>query len=402
MTEFFVPQVMDLVPMSSNMLFGGMFNFTASSLPRPRGLMNLGNTCFFNSVVQCLAQTPYLLDLLRETSEPGQYFRLPGGKINSQDNDSPVVEPLTGQLEKWRPLTCTLAETITEIQNGRQEAYVPRMLLAKLTNRMPQFGGGDQHDSHELLRHLLEAVREEDLRRYQSVILDRLGLNTKTDPSTVEGEKKKIIKFYGQQASELLLPTEQVFRGVLVSTLQCQDCQHTSHRDEFFLDLSLPITEKQLPPVLRRKAEEIDDNKPSKHQIKKEKRAERKKNKKQKSIRNMNVTIGPNPAPSGLDVNMDKSDSESDADVEDNVEASEEVPKGMESGYNSDKVDNSSPDSNNRGISPEMRIDDSGVPSPAIGMLSASHGTPDNSPASSETNIDMGSPLIGHCSPEEE
>lgn len=53
----------------------------------------------------------------------------------------------------------------------------------------------------------------------------------------MEGEQKRIIKFYGQQASEMLLPTEQVFRGVLVSTLQCQVCEHTSHRDEFFLDL---------------------------------------------------------------------------------------------------------------------------------------------------------------------
>lgn len=63
------------------------------------------------------------------------------------------------------------------------------------------------------------------------------GYNNKTNPSTVECEKKKIIKFYGQQASEMQSPTEQVFRGVLVSTLQCQICDHTSHRDEFFLDL---------------------------------------------------------------------------------------------------------------------------------------------------------------------
>lgn len=69
----------------------------------------------------------------------------------------------------------------------------------------------------------------------------------------------------------------------------------------------------------------------------------------------------------------------------------------MESGYNSDKIDNSSPDSNNRG-SPEMRIDDSGVPSPIMGMLNVSP----ISPASSETNVDMGSPLGGHNSPNEE
>lgn len=53
--------------------------------------------------------------------------------------------------------------------------FTPHKLLGQLTSKWPQFGGGDQHDSHELLRHLLESVRSEDLRRYQSVILNYLG-----------------------------------------------------------------------------------------------------------------------------------------------------------------------------------------------------------------------------------
>lgn len=39
-----------------------------------QGLMNLGNTCFFNSVLQCLAQTPNLVDLLRQMEVPGEPF----------------------------------------------------------------------------------------------------------------------------------------------------------------------------------------------------------------------------------------------------------------------------------------------------------------------------------------
>lgn len=35
------------------------------TLPRVRGLSNLGNTCFFNAVMQCLAQTPYLHHILQ-------------------------------------------------------------------------------------------------------------------------------------------------------------------------------------------------------------------------------------------------------------------------------------------------------------------------------------------------
>lgn len=70
--------------------------------------------------------------------------------------------------------------------------------------------------------------------------------------------------------------------------------------------------------MLRRKAEELDDNKPSQYQIKKEKRAA-KKNKKQKNNRNANIqNISAFPQQNNNSGN--NSENESDADVEDNVE----------------------------------------------------------------------------------
>ncbi|KAG6462873.1 hypothetical protein O3G_MSEX013510 [Manduca sexta] len=307
------------------------------NLPRVRGLSNLGNTCFFNSVMQCLVQTPYLLQVLQEMASPGERFTLPGGKLklrnNGDDGKEVDLPPITGQLGEWGTLTRTLAETLEELQAGEGGVYTPRKLLSSLVNKLPQFGGGDQHDAHELLRHLLEAVRSEDLRRYQSVILNSLGMSSKVDPAKVDGEVKQKVKFYGQQASDTMLRPEQVFRGFLVSTLECQDCLHQSDRAEYFLDLSLPVaaSRPQPPAIVRRKTP--NGNSTSKDE-------------------------------NGAEANGPKEDGkssseQSDADVEDNLE---DMPRAadthtvsvgtqaiahtaanfaayhMESGYNSEKV----------------------------------------------------------------
>lgn len=76
-----------------------------------------------------------------------------------------------------------------------------------------------------------------------------------------------------------------------------------------------------------------------------------------------------------------------------------EDKKAKESGYNSDIAEDGSPDNDNMADSC-MIVDDSGVPSPSVGMLSASaNESPENSLTSSETNIDMESPGCGRNSP---
>lgn len=77
-------------------------------------------------------------------------------------------------------------------------------------------------------------------------------MNEKTNPEGVEENLKSRVKFYGNQASSRLLGPEPVFRGVLVSTLECLDCHHSSQSTEPFLDLSLPVmADKPQPPVLK-------------------------------------------------------------------------------------------------------------------------------------------------------
>lgn len=101
------------------------------------------------------------------------------------------------------------------------------------------------------------------MKRYQKVILDFLNCKDHyrgKDLQNVPDDMKQKCKFYGQQASDRILCPEKVFRGFLVSTLTCQDCENTSSRHENFLDLSLPVC--VAPPVRRKSTpDELNPNK---------------------------------------------------------------------------------------------------------------------------------------------
>ncbi|KAG7169017.1 Ubiquitin carboxyl-terminal hydrolase 16-like, partial [Homarus americanus] len=195
-----------------------------------------------------------------------------------------VKKPLDLILPEGGGLTLATAAFLKDMHSiGKNPTLNPGHLFGQICKKSTQFQGYEQQDAHELLRCLLEAIRNEEILRAKRAILRAFALSEKTDPNTVNPRLKTMIKGYGRQATHTLV--DQIFGGHLISTVFCEECHWSSQVFEPMMDLSLPINEeKGKPKKLSQDEESVFDcfgrptsnNSVSKHQLKKQKKAEKK------------------------------------------------------------------------------------------------------------------------------
>ncbi|XP_034972464.1 ubiquitin carboxyl-terminal hydrolase 16 isoform X2 [Zootoca vivipara] len=194
-----------------------------------KGLSNLGNTCFFNAVLQNLSQTPVLRELLKEV-------KMPDLAVTLEPPEFSITEPMIVTLDQPRPLTLAMCQFLTEMQETNKGTVTPKELFSQICKKAIRFKGYQQQDSQELLRYLLDGMRTEEIQRISAGIFK--ALNNSTDKENEELKKK--IKEYEKGKSTLSF-VDRIFGGELTSTIMCEECQTISLVHESFLDLSLPV-----------------------------------------------------------------------------------------------------------------------------------------------------------------
>ncbi|KAM9362715.1 ubiquitin carboxyl-terminal hydrolase 38 [Symphorus nematophorus] len=212
----------------SNSFASGLLRQAGKSETGKTGLVNLGNTCYMNSIIQTLFMAT---DFRRHV-------------LSLHLNGSNTL------MKKLQLLFAFLAHT-------QRAAYAPRNFLE--ASRPPWFNVGSQQDCSEYLRFLLDRLHEEEktLQVLESAkpkvasLVDTSSKDPTGQTSPEEGEESSSTPAETKPGNDRRTLIETMFGGNLITGIRCMQCNCISEKEEPFTDLSLafcpPATAQDSP-----------------------------------------------------------------------------------------------------------------------------------------------------------
>ncbi|XP_062971312.1 ubiquitin carboxyl-terminal hydrolase 19 isoform X25 [Cynocephalus volans] len=188
-------------------------------LPGFTGLVNLGNTCFMNSVIQSLSNTRELRDFFHDRS------------FESEIN-------YNNPLGTGGRLAIGFAVLLRALWKGTHHAFQPSKLKAIVASKASQFTGYAQHDAQEFMAFLLDGLHED---------LNRIQNKPYTETVDSDGRPDEVVAEEAWQRHKMRNDSfiVDLFQGQYKSKLVCPVCAKVSITFDPFLYLPVPLPQKQ-------------------------------------------------------------------------------------------------------------------------------------------------------------
>ena len=175
-----------------------------------KGLINTGNTCYINSILQSLAHTPHFLTYF--------LYRKYLNDINTNHSDkAQLAEQLYNVFHSmWLSST-----------NSYNNAVSPLQFIYTFNSLCKNFVMNEQHDASEFLTYLLDLLHE---------CLNRIEYKPYIEIN--ESSYSQCITAFKQRDDSLIT---DLFQGMFQSSITCNTCKTTRYIYEQFTTLSLPL-----------------------------------------------------------------------------------------------------------------------------------------------------------------
>lgn len=183
------------------------------------GLSNLGNTCFMNSVLQCMSNCP-----------PITTYFLENQHLNELNTTNPLG--MKGLVAK------AFGELIKTMWSGENNHTAPSNFKVQVSRFAPQFSGYQQHDAQELLTFLLDGLHEDLNRVKKKPYIELKDADGRPD----EVVAKESWDNYLKRNNSVIV---DYFHGLLKSHVTCPQCECVSTTFDPFCYLSLPLPPKK-------------------------------------------------------------------------------------------------------------------------------------------------------------